>query len=216
MKDYSCYVISNKPHLFSEIQNSVSPEQIEYFDGTGYPSFSKLVNSCVDKCPTETIILMSDKVRPKQEDIAKILNLLTEGFAFVALYRLAFFGFRKELLRQIGMFDERFVGGGYEDDDFYIRLKESNLACYITDEIEYHKSKSSWNYSMSRGHFYEKWGTQTKYEGIATRYMAEENYENYNLGKSVRSRYKTWDDSIITASRVKKYRNILITERENI
>jgi GT2 family glycosyltransferase len=208
--NYSCYVISNKPHLFLPIQKSASPEKINYFDGTGYESFSKLVNTCVASADTETVIIMSDKVMPTASDISKVLDLLDQGYAFVALYRLAFFGFKKELMRQVGMFDERFVGGGYEDDDFYIRLKEANLGCYITEEVDYAKSKSSWNYSLSRGHFHNKWGVDTKYSGIATRNISEETYNNYNLGPAIKVKYLSWDDSVIAASRVKKYREIII------
>jgi predicted glycosyltransferase involved in capsule biosynthesis len=210
MDNYTCFIISNKPHLVPEIQKSIFPVEVKHFDGTDYPSFSKLVNSCVNSSPTEIVILMSDKVRPKQTDVIKLLNLLDEGFAFVALYRLAFFGFKKELLRQVGMFDERYVGGGYEDDDFYIRLKEANLGCYITDEIEYHKSKSSWNYSLAKGHFIDKWGDQTKFAGTATRFLDEEQYSNYNLGKSTKASFKQWEESIINSNRVKKYVNIEI------
>lgn len=207
---YSCYVISNKPHLFPPIQENALPEKINYFDGTGYSSFSKLVNACVAAAPTETVIIMSDKVTPSALDISKVSDLLEQGYAFVALYRLAFFGFKKQLMRQIGMFDERFIGGGYEDDDFYIRLKEANVGCYITEEVEYTKSKSSWNYSLARGHFHNKWGLETKYGGIATRNISEEIYNKYDLGAAIKVKYLHWSDSIINANRVKKYKEIII------
>ena len=111
--NHSSFVISNRPHLFDPIQRSIAPEPVRYFDGTGYPSFSKLVNSCVASADTETVILMSDKVMPGNADVTRLLELLAQGYATVAFYRLAFFGFKKQLLRNIGMFDERFVGGGF-------------------------------------------------------------------------------------------------------
>lgn len=207
--DYRCYVISNKPELFDQIKNSLNPETVEFFNGDGYPSFSKLVNSCIAACPAETVIIMSDKVLPTADNVQKVLKLLDEGFGFVALYRLAFFGFRKELIRRMGFFDERYVGGGYEDDDFYIRLKEANIASYITEEIEYNKRPSSWNYSKSKIFFREKWGTETKFDGIATRMLKEETY-NYNLGPPVSFNCLPWTESFIKPLRVKKYRNIII------
>lgn len=188
----------------------MAPEAVEYFDGTGYPSFSKLVNSCVAAAATETVIVMSDKVMPRAADVAKLLNLLDQGYAFVALYRLAFFGFKKELMRRMGMFDERFIGGGYEDDDFYIRLKEANLGCYITEEVEYAKSKSSWNYSQAQGHFTNKWGANVKDTGIAVRNINEETYDNYCLGPAIAVNYLPWSASIITAHRAKRYLDITI------
>ena len=215
MNQYKIYVISNKPHLFQNIKENIYPEQIEFFNGENYPSFSKLVNDCVVQCPTETVIIMSDKVLPTSDNIRKILDLLENGYAFVALYRLACFGFKKELFRKIGMFDERFLGGGYEDDDFYIRLKESNVAVYITEEIEYQKSKSSWNYGLAAPHFVRKWGDKSKTEGIAVRNLDEENY-NYDLGSSIPVKYLSWDDSIINANRAKRYRDIAIKSEKYV
>ena len=200
---HSSFVISNRPHLFEPIQQSIFPEPVKYFDGTGYPSFSNLVNSCVASADTETVILMSDKVIPTNNDVHRLLELLNQGYAMVAFYRLAFFGFKKQLLRNIGMFDERFVGGGFEDDDFYIRLKEANLGVYITHEIPYTKSSSGWNYNLAQGHFVDKWGNITE-SGQVKRMLSEEQY-NYNLGLEVPVEFLSWDQSVILTNKVKKY-----------
>jgi len=67
-------------------------------------------------------------MRPIDENIQKTVKLIEEGYAFVGMYRFGFFGFKKELFRKIGPMDERYVGGCWEDDDFYIRLREANLS----------------------------------------------------------------------------------------
>jgi hypothetical protein len=200
---HSSFVISNRPHLFEPIQQSIFPEPVKYFDGAGYSSFSKLVNSCVASADTETVILMSDKVMPTNNDINRLLELLGQGYAMVAFYRLAFFGFKKQLLRKIGMFDERFVGGGFEDDDFYIRLKEANLGVYITHEIPYTKSSSGWNYSLAQGHFVNKWGDVAQI-GNLKRTLEEEQYQ-YDLGTEIPVEFLPWDQSVILTTKVKKY-----------
>jgi GT2 family glycosyltransferase len=201
--NHSSFVISNRPHLFEPIQQSIFPEPVKYFDGSGYPSFSKLVNSCVASADTETVILMSDKVTPTDNDVNRLLELLDQGYAMAAFYRLAFFGFKKQLLRKIGMFDERFVGGGYEDDDFYIRLKEADLGVYISHEIPYVKSQSGWNYSLAQGHFVDKWGDVAQI-GELKRTLEEEQYQ-YDLGTAVPVEFLPWDQSVILTSKVKKY-----------
>ena len=206
--NHSSFVISNRPHLFEPIQQSIFPEPVKYFDGSGYPSFSKLVNSCVASADTETVILMSDKVTPTNDDINRLLELLDQGYAMVAFYRLAFFGFKKQLLRKIGMFDERFVGGGYEDDDFYIRLKEADLGVYITHEMPYEKSQSGWNYSMAQGHFVDKWSNVTQ-TGEIKRLLQEEQHQ-YDLGSPVPVDFLPWDQSVILTSKVKKYTQHLV------
>jgi hypothetical protein len=196
---YSNYIISNKPHLIPNIQQSIFPEKIIYFNGEGYTSFSKLVNACVESCETETIILMSDKVLPTPAHVKKVLDLLSQGYAFVALYRFAFFGFNKELFRRIGPLDERFIGGGYEDDDFYLRLYEANLSMYITEEVPYERKESSWNYSLSKDHFLNKWHS----DPIA-RNLQEETY-SYNFGSTTNRKFLEWNNSYITPMKIKRW-----------
>lgn len=167
-KGYSIHVFSNKPHKFSDIKESINPEIINYYDGSNAESFSKIVNSCAHQASTETVILCSDKFLPTQNDIKKILKLLDEGYALVAYHKFACFGFRKELFRKIGPFDERFLSGGYEDFDFCLRCREANLAVYLSDEGSYQPSASSWDYSIPWEHWCKKWiihGHQTDPDG---------------------------------------------------
>lgn len=210
---YSCYVVSNKPHLFSAIRKSARPEKINYFDGTGYSSFSKLVNSCIAASTTEIVIIMSDKVLPTQSDITKVVSLVEQGYGLVGLYRFGFFGFKKQLMRQIGMMDERYIGGGYEDDDMYIRLKEANISMYMTEEIEYQRSVSSWNYSLSKNHFMNKWvDTESPLYHPTVKLSAEhikrklsEEQLNYNLGKEVPTEFLSWEHTYASATKSRKY-----------
>lgn len=210
---YSCYVISNKPHLFPAIEKSMNPMRVQYFDGTGYPSFSKLVNACVEQAPTETVIIMSDKVLPTEADVKKTLALIEQGHGLVGLYRFGFFGFKKQLMRRIGMMDERFVGGGYEDDDMYIRLKEANISMYVTEEVQYTKSVSSWNYDLSRIHFMNKWidtespeyDPMAKPSAAAIKRKISEETLDYDLGKEVPTTFLTWEHTVAQPSKSRKY-----------
>jgi len=190
--DYSIKLISNKQEMYDDIKKSIHPEEISYFDGTGYDSFSKLVNSCVSSSSTETIIIASDRVRPTEHDVQKTLQLLDQGYSFVALYRFAFFGMKKELMRRIGMMDERYVGGGWEDDDFYVRLREANLSMYVTEEVKYFSGKTSWKHTIGRGVFSRKWN------GCNMRMFEEEEY-SYDLGPSIPVNFLDSSHDIITA-----------------
>jgi len=213
LMNYSCYVISNKPHLFSAIEKSIAPEKVNYFDGTGYSSFSKLVNSCTASADTEIVIIMSDKVVPTAADVQKVLTLIEQGYGFVGLYRFAFFGFKKQLMRQIGMMDERFVGGGYEDDDYYIRLKEANIAMYVTEEVVYTKSRSSWDYSQSRIHFLQKWidtghpnyNPEAKPSSEFVKRKLPEEPCKYDLGPAIDTTFLTTEHTVAEPRKARKY-----------
>jgi hypothetical protein len=204
--NYTCYLISNKPQYYSKIKENLMPEELLYFDGEGYSSFSQLVNTCISQCPTEIVIILSDKVLPSHKDIKKMLDLINKGYGLVGLYRFGFFGFKKELMRRIGMFDERYASGGYEDDDFYIRLKEANISMYITEEVPYEKRPSSWNYSISREHFLKKWSfvKQDNGETDSLRNLSEV-LLNYSLGPSVDTNFLPWNMSVANPSKSRKY-----------
>ena len=79
------------------------------------------------------------------------------------MYSYGCFGFKKELIRQIGGFDETFVGGGWEDTDFRLRLYQANLPFYETREIPYLYKKSTWDYDKVVHIFYSKWVGLDKY-----------------------------------------------------
>jgi GT2 family glycosyltransferase len=198
--------MSNKPNLYKEVTASLVKERVDFFDGSNVPSFAYLVNKCVEHAKTETVILMSDKMRPCDADIQKTVNLLTEGYAFVGLYRFGFFGFKKELFRKIGPLDERYQGGGYEDDDYYIRLKEADLAMYLSHEVNYIKGNSSWASDACRQHFLNKWG-DVKNTGKALRKI-QEPVLDYNYGNSVSTKFLSWDHTQIFAKKVKRYKDI--------
>lgn len=190
--DYSIFLISHQPETGPVLQRSLYPEELNFFDGRGYPSFSKLVNSVIASSTTETIIITSHKARPSSEHVHKMVNLLNSGYGFVALHRFAFFGFKKELFRRIGMFDERYVGGGFEDYDLIVRLIEANIAAFITLEAPYIPAPSSWNYMSAYPHWCTKWkhywreGDNIPYK--LERTMPEETYE-YDLGPAVPVQY---------------------------
>lgn len=191
-KDYSIFLISNKPERYHLVQESMLPELLYYFDGSNVRSFSGLVNSCVEASNTEIVILVGDKARPKQEHIKKIVDLLNKGYGLVALHRFACFGFKKELLRKIGMFDERYVGGCNEDHDFIIRVIMANVAMYVTEEVEYNRGPCSWKDDVSIIHWNNKWDrwVDSKPNYFVRKKMTEETY-NYNLGPSIPTKFLT-------------------------
>lgn len=179
--NYTINIIVHDLELAKPVQESLYPLPVNIFNGNGYPSFSKLCNDVIINNPTEIVIISSYKVRPTPNDVMKMLDLINSGFGLVATYRFAFFGFKKELIRRIGFFDERFITGGYEDSDIMRRIIENNISIYESEEIIYYPEKSTWNNSISRIHFFNKWKEPD--DSRITRLLNEENY-NYNIGVS--------------------------------
>lgn len=200
------WIISNRSELAEETKNVINHDA-KIFNGDGYDSFTVMINECINMSENEIIIISNDKARPLPEHIDKIINLLNDGYGIVGLFRFGFFGFKKDLIRKIGFFDERFIGGGYEDDDMIIRTKEANISHYMIEEIPYVYIPTSWKYatpdglslnmeSIARKHFYNKWLISTPHS--ITRLLSEEDYSNkYNMGEYQSTIFLPFDKSVM-------------------
>lgn len=189
--DISVYCISHRPKLVQELRELV-PDVI-HFDGTGAISFSNLVNKCIVNCPTEYIIILSDKARPKPGQIQKLINLVKDPtIAFASMHRFGAFGFHKNLIRTIGFFDERYIPGGFEDDDFILRLREADLKFYETEEIPLISMPGSFgNYVKPYIHFKQKWNFLPE---KTLRLLPEIN--NYDIGPKIgENNWGKWKES---------------------
>lgn len=85
-----------------------------------YPSYSQLMNHAIATSKHEWMIFINDRCKVSTDETLKIVKLLEEGYACVLLYNVAYMGFSKQLIRQIGWWDERFLLGGWEDRDWVI------------------------------------------------------------------------------------------------
>lgn len=159
--NFTIYVASKRPNLVEELKHLI-PEAVHiHFDENNSRCFSHIVNTLITICPTEYMIFLSDKARPTEGQIQKMRELaLTGKYGLVALHRFGAFCIDKDLIRKIGFFDERYVRGGFEDDDFVIRMREADVALYESEEIPLVKLPSSFDYGPPYIHFKEKWAFQ--------------------------------------------------------
>jgi len=137
--------------------------QVRWVDGRGAQSFSWLVNQTICQADHEFVLCASDRVAPNCHDVYRMVQLLQDGYGWVGLFRFAFFGLWKELVRRIGFMDEEY-GNGAEDGDYYFRIGEADIAMYEGQEVPYAGGTSRWLHQdrprirESLALFYEKWG----------------------------------------------------------
>jgi|GEM_PF-539610 Glycosyltransferases, probably involved in cell wall biogenesis len=209
--DYEIIIPSHRPHLSQEAQSCVKDFNNRIFDGTGYKSCAKLINDCIVSSPYEKIIICNDKARPANLDINKILTMLDEGWGVVAPYRFGFFGFKKDLIRKIGFFDEGYIGGGYEDNDIILRLKEADISYYESEEISYIYLPTSWYYeksSIARQYYENKW----KLDGNAyIRRLPEHNY-GYDIGEFRNTEFTGFGKSVLLPVRRNLKEQIMLVD----
>lgn len=183
--DFDIYIFVHDMELAKPVLASLKPLKARIFDGSDYPSFSKIINDIICLSKAEHVVLCSYKVRPTESDIYQMINYFKQGYEFIELYRFACFGLTKELIRHIGFFDERFLGGGFEDSDFTLRMMESQIPFIESETIEYVPSQSNWNYSQERGFHAQKWNIDQMHGGLIIRCLDDEIYP-YKIGKPKR------------------------------
>lgn len=155
---YEIICPSIRPNLFNGLRISLLPEKVRFFDGRRFESFAALVNGAIESSEAKFIIISNDKARPDSKSVRRILKLLKSGYGLVGLYRFGFFGISKDLFDSLDGFDEGYSDGGFEDNDFLIRLKYADVGVYLAEEIAYLSNvPSSWKHENSRRYFFERY-----------------------------------------------------------
>jgi hypothetical protein len=171
-----------------------------------YDSYSELVNEAVATSPTETVVLVNDRVVPDPKEVLFMLQMIHRGYAVASQWNVAYMALTKEVFRKIGWFDQRFYGGGCEDDDFVLRLRLANLAYYESLSCEYDQTwksplikKEGAKCAISGTFFHQKWA-QGPYE--IKRVIPEETYEKWDsmIGEcrpDISNAWLDWSHSIV-------------------
>ena len=154
---YDIVIPTHRDKYLNQVLSNLDPIPVRVYDGTGCVSFSKLVNRVALSSEKENIIWVCDKMIIKQHEIDRMINLLEDKYCFVGLHSFSFFGFKKQLLREVGFWDERFEGGEMSDCDYIRRIKLKNLAIYLSFESYKIQEGSSWHHGNVYSFYKQKW-----------------------------------------------------------
>lgn len=211
VENITILIPSNRKHLAEETKRIILPYKAEIFDGTNYPSFSKLINDCIINSTTEIVIIIADKCKPQECDIDKMIDLIHQRYGWVGMYRFGFFGFTKDLIRKIGFFDERYVGGQYEDSDFVHRMKDADIGYYESEEVTYKPLSSSWDNIKAFEHYNKKWKYDIENK-VIYKLLDEEKYV-YDLGEYKGCDFLKFNQGNISPKNSQSYRNFPIVHK---
>jgi GT2 family glycosyltransferase len=138
------YIGIESDSMINNVVQYIDKFQYTPIIGNNISCFSELVNKCILQCTTNIFIFCSHRVSPTNDDIIRMISLLESGYGYVGLYRFACFGIHMDILREMGGFDEGFIPGGYEDDDFKLRLQYNNIGFYEDHSVIYRAGESYW------------------------------------------------------------------------
>ena len=201
-------VVDNQMRLLQPLENEFNITWNKRIDRRpeAYDSYSELVNESIATSTTETIVLINDRAVPKPEEVRFMLQMLFRGYAVAGQWNVAFMSLTKEVIRRIGWFDQRYYGGGFEDDDFVLKLRLHNLAYYESLSCVYEQTWKSPLFktdgaacSKSGPFFIKKWRIT---ESEVRRVIPEETYTHWDetLGSprpDISNNWKDWSHSIV-------------------
>jgi len=167
-----------------------------------YTSFSQIINEAVVETSLEFMIFFNPRTTPTREGINRIINDLCNGFAWSSVCAYGFFGTTKELFRKIGLMDERFIGGNYEDNDFTMRMKQANLAInfrFETDKYPWEEPVLHQLSGITKTKFKTKW--HKTHDGVYYRtdlFKEDKKLPPYILNaprEDISKSWKSWGES---------------------
>ena len=139
-----CFVDGNRERTLKQVKQLDGIEddftvewnfRADKFSGL-YSNFSQLVNEAVVETSSEFMVFINPKTNISREDVNRLIDDLCNGFAWSSICSFGFWATTKELFRQIGLMDERFIGSEWEDNDFAIRMKQFGKAINWRFEIQ--------------------------------------------------------------------------------
>lgn len=186
----------------------------------------KIWNQCIKECPTEYVIIASWRQRPTKEHFSLIFEKINEGFGLVAFDGIHFFCVGKHLLGNVGLFDEGFTRGQFEDSDWFHRMRVNNIGIYTGDMPEERVLNGQYVHSMwlqesylNEKYYKSKW-IEDSSSGILIQMKDELNKKDRELFKNKFKdrKYKEFSESILIPNLDNFYNNLyktVIKKNEN-
>ena len=83
-------------------------------------------NQCIRFANNKNVLICNDDLKFEQGWFNKIVKLRNEN-DYEWIGHPSCYMFNKNLLKSVGYYDERFTEGGWEDDDYRIRMQQANV-----------------------------------------------------------------------------------------
>lgn len=146
-----CFVGGDKNRTLEQqklLEPLLQKYQIEFWKRSDifsgfYASFSQIINEAVNSTNEDFIFFVNPKVNPTPSQIEEMLFDLCCGFCWTSKIAFGLWGTTKELFRNIGLMDERFIGSEWEDNDFICRLKMFDKAIKWQYSLDLYPSEPS-------------------------------------------------------------------------
>jgi glycosyltransferase involved in cell wall biosynthesis len=117
---------------------------------------ARMINLCIAMAPSDWVLVCIDDIVFKEGWLDYLEQKIAEGrHRIVTLFNYGAAMIHKSMMLKIGWFDERFLAGGYEDNDFQLRISEAGARDLVDSSHDFIEKKND----VEIGHFVD----HTKY-----------------------------------------------------
>ncbi len=91
-------------------------------------SLTELWNLSIILSPTDWVLICNDDIEFKEGWLEYLEKMIDSGkYDLIHLFHYGAMCIHKSMICKVGWFDERFRGGGFEDNDYQLRISEAGL-----------------------------------------------------------------------------------------
>ena len=191
----------NEPHLLtiydapSKLSSGVDgyySKEVTFHDKS---SLTELWNQCIILSPTDWVLICNDDIEFRPGWLEYLEETIDTGlYDLIHLFHYGAMCIHKSLILKIGWFDERFRGGGFEDNDYQLRIYEADLKDRVdrshdfirregnreighyVDHTKYIHRGEGWQGCNNAEWIKEKWTTNLDWRRPAFRRSREEDW----------------------------------------
>jgi glycosyltransferase involved in cell wall biosynthesis len=169
---------------------------VRFIENKYKSGLSKLWNQCIIESKTDWILLCNDDGIFMDGWLEYLTEQINSGkYLQIHLMHYGGFAIHKKMILLNGWFDERFECGGFEDNDWQLRLSESNLYNMVLENTNnfvfmYHDKytgEHTW-LGLNQPTMVEKWDRANTWRAPAFRRLPEKNWYP-NITKEYESTY---------------------------
>lgn len=151
-----------------ELRNKFHYPLVEYNINPEKSGLAQLWNQCIIRSSTDWVLVCNDDGVFQAGWLEWLEKQINDKYLQVNLMHYGGFCIHKKMLLLNGWFDEHFFGGGFEDNDWQLRLSESELNELVYDwtcnwtYMHHNKvnDNNNWTDQNNRDWMRMKWGRQ--------------------------------------------------------
>lgn len=145
---------------------------------------ARMINLSVATAPTDWVLVCNDDITFKPGWQEYLEEKIKESKHFiVTLFSYGAFLIHKSMMLRVGWWDERFLAGGFEDNDYQLRISEAGLKHLVDTSHDFIKRDGDVEVGHFVNHTKYVWKDVNGWEGPPNHYWFEQKWGHTDFGR---------------------------------